>query len=348
MPTGKRKNLDRRNLQLKAGTEYMATNICKVLRHRLGYTAEDNHADAKVLTGPQWIYAHGNTGRFTIHDLPQDDYAGYKVLSFFGLLSELRATWKTFYIVARSVSHVKSITEKLMEFGYNAAYLFQVAHVKEPMLIVVNSAGYATTPAPHTDIPVSSLGDLYGYEFEDVCTIPNPDKMDKATLRALEKSIWKWTKIALGVSSDEGSRNCALCEKFIFRGDSDRGCKDCPVYLKTGCLGCEDTPYSDWLHHHSTVNTDMAAGYMHVVHNEHERAMAVKEVMFLASLIPENLRVCTDEDKRAEICYECQVNTSLIRDISSVGCLRYCTLCHRLFVQSYVTGDLKSLGCKVV
>lgn len=78
-------------------------------------------------------------------------------------------------------------------------------------------------------------------------------KMDKIeisqeVMTALNGSIEKWNKIANHGGVDRGINNCPLCELC------NDTCSDCPVYLKTGLDGCEDTPYSIWADHHNNCH----------------------------------------------------------------------------------------------
>jgi hypothetical protein len=64
---------------------------------------------------------------------------------------------------------------------------------------------------------------------------------------ALDASIAKWEKNASVLCSNKvliGAEDCPLC--LLFNNDeTDEGecCIGCPVYEKTGKVGCKDTPY---------------------------------------------------------------------------------------------------------
>lgn len=60
------------------------------------------------------------------------------------------------------------------------------------------------------------------------------------TIKALEGSILKWSRIATGDSVDQGINNCPLCQMFY-----DLSCRGCPVDDESGD-GCSDTPYDKW------------------------------------------------------------------------------------------------------
>lgn len=60
--------------------------------------------------------------------------------------------------------------------------------------------------------------------------------------QAINGSVKKWLGIATGRAADQGSRNCPLCQLFFF-GIGGECCMGCPVYKKTGQIGCRDTPY---------------------------------------------------------------------------------------------------------
>ena len=69
--------------------------------------------------------------------------------------------------------------------------------------------------------------------------------MNKRTLKALEGSIKKWEKIVDGTGYDRGGENCPLCKLFLHSGTFD--CGGCPVYQKTRKMGCDGTPYLDFV-----------------------------------------------------------------------------------------------------
>ena len=76
-------------------------------------------------------------------------------------------------------------------------------------------------------------------------------------IAALEKSIEKWQAIVDGIGKDEGSRNCALCQKYSNTvyieedGEEYEVCADqegnlCPISERTKQDACKDTPYADF------------------------------------------------------------------------------------------------------
>lgn len=60
--------------------------------------------------------------------------------------------------------------------------------------------------------------------------------------QAINGSVQKWLDIATGHATDQGSMNCPLCRLFFF-GIGEECCAGCPVYKKTGQIGCRGTPY---------------------------------------------------------------------------------------------------------
>jgi len=105
--------------------------------------------------------------------------------------------------------------------------------------------------------------------------------MKKETLEALEKSIEKWEKIVAGKGEDRGRDDCALCK--LFRKES---CVGCPVYAKTGHLGCRGTPYVRWVNHHDYKHFDESSEIYEIECSECKR-LAQEELEFLKSLLPE-------------------------------------------------------------
>lgn len=67
--------------------------------------------------------------------------------------------------------------------------------------------------------------------------------MNTKTRAALRGSITKWEKIVAGVGVDRGTRNCPLCQMFLVKSDT---CRGCPVYEKTRKSYCKGSPYEDW------------------------------------------------------------------------------------------------------
>lgn len=62
--------------------------------------------------------------------------------------------------------------------------------------------------------------------------------MAAETLKALKGSIRKWERIVDGTGSDQGTKNCPLCQLF-WSGD----CLGCPIREQTGDPYCLRTPY---------------------------------------------------------------------------------------------------------
>ena len=106
--------------------------------------------------------------------------------------------------------------------------------------------------------------------------------MKKETLKALKKSIQKWTDIVNGEGMDSGTRNCPLCQKF---NKGDYPCRDCPVEKFTGFKYCIETPYIEWC---NVTNNDLDA----TIFNERNKVSkkrlkaANAELDFLKSLLP--------------------------------------------------------------
>lgn len=74
---------------------------------------------------------------------------------------------------------------------------------------------------------------------------------------AIDKSIEKWREIELKGGVDNGSDNCALCEKYADGGDDYCMCYKCPVFLETGNDNCQGTPFELWRNHvtsHRRIN----------------------------------------------------------------------------------------------
>lgn len=57
----------------------------------------------------------------------------------------------------------------------------------------------------------------------------------------LDLAIQKWQDIVLGIGTDEGADNCALCEVYTIE---DGTCtEECPIMEDTNRMGCKGTPY---------------------------------------------------------------------------------------------------------
>lgn len=80
---------------------------------------------------------------------------------------------------------------------------------------------------------------------------------------ALELAIAKWKTIAAYPSNKPlegiGAATCALCFKYL-----EEFCLGCPVSQRTGCTGCNNTPYME--------------------HWVNRQVSATREVKFLESL----------------------------------------------------------------
>lgn len=60
----------------------------------------------------------------------------------------------------------------------------------------------------------------------------------------IELSIQKWQRIVAGISGDNRSDDCPLCQRFFLVEDT---CKNCPIFKYTGVATCLETPYIKWL-----------------------------------------------------------------------------------------------------
>jgi hypothetical protein len=96
--------------------------------------------------------------------------------------------------------------------------------------------------------------------------------MNKKTIEALNGSISKWKKVVDGTGKEDGAKNCPLCNMFL----REFMCDGCPVKEFTGKVGCNNTPYTEWV----SVVPDRTPKTP-----EHYR-IAQKEVDFLKSLLP--------------------------------------------------------------
>lgn len=70
--------------------------------------------------------------------------------------------------------------------------------------------------------------------------------MNSRTRTAILGSIRKWKDILSGKGVDKGVKNCPLCQEFYKRNLLSLECQNCPVFLKTGEIGCVGTPYEEW------------------------------------------------------------------------------------------------------
>ena len=78
--------------------------------------------------------------------------------------------------------------------------------------------------------------------------------MDEKILEALKGSISKWEGIVADTVKDERSGNCPLCQLFT--------CYECPVMLRSGHVGCINTPYTKYLHDPSTENAQAELDFL--------------------------------------------------------------------------------------
>lgn len=104
--------------------------------------------------------------------------------------------------------------------------------------------------------------------------------MDDRTLTALRGSIAKWEGIVKGTMEDRGTKNCPLCHMYhpmhkspLIRLAELEGCYGCPVAERTGEHFCKGSPHEQY------VDADPGS--------ELEKQLAVQELEFLKSLVPE-------------------------------------------------------------
>ena len=102
--------------------------------------------------------------------------------------------------------------------------------------------------------------------------------MDTKTLDALQSSKLHWCNIRDGLEEEHGIRNCPLCKLFY-----GKCCVGCPVFEKTGEVGCKNTPYIAWTHHHKLKH-----GLTKIVRADCPecKKLAQAELDFLESLLP--------------------------------------------------------------
>lgn len=109
--------------------------------------------------------------------------------------------------------------------------------------------------------------------------------MDKQTRAALEGSIAKWTKVALGTYAEQGAKDCPLCGLFNTKeaARNRKLCQGCPINEVTGD-SCNNSPYDDWWKSFTVLTRGRLA-------NTPERlAIAKRELAFLKSLRPTTTR----------------------------------------------------------
>ncbi len=111
--------------------------------------------------------------------------------------------------------------------------------------------------------------------------------MKPETLKALKASIRKWEQIVEGTGTDNGSENCALCQRFSRNGWVECKLEDevCPVVHETGWEMCHGSPYTDW--QEAVDDRWDRTGKDSVMATDDETVMcAVLELEFLKSLLP--------------------------------------------------------------
>lgn len=110
------------------------------------------------------------------------------------------------------------------------------------------------------------------------------DRMDKATLAALKKSIKHWEENVAAKTSDEANpygNSCALCDIFLV----NNRCDGCPVKASTGWDGCVDTPWA--AAEKAYQHWDLARKFARKkVHHRYWVVAATRELEFLRSLLP--------------------------------------------------------------
>ena len=116
--------------------------------------------------------------------------------------------------------------------------------------------------------------------------------MEKATLKALKKSIKHWKGIVAGKETSRGTDNCALCDLFYNENDDEHECcVGCPVMERTEQEACGGSPYGAFTEVAQCKGRYMDDGYG--IFNDkdqiiHGAVIAAKdELSFLQSLLPE-------------------------------------------------------------
>ena len=109
--------------------------------------------------------------------------------------------------------------------------------------------------------------------------------MNKATLKALQRSILRWAGITAGVDYDDNDASCPLCIRFsTYDCSTPDGREMCPIKLKTGRGNCLGTPYIAWNKHMGPACDEGC-----YARNPKERGLAMAQLTFLVSLLPEEL-----------------------------------------------------------
>lgn len=112
------------------------------------------------------------------------------------------------------------------------------------------------------------------------------------TIEAIKESIrlWEIKREASDPSEIKlGADNCPLCKLYrTFDDDCVQSCAGCPVYLKTGEIGCKGTPYSEaagkktaWMMTPMTI-----CGIEFYAAKDKWQEAAQAEIDFLKSLLP--------------------------------------------------------------
>lgn len=110
--------------------------------------------------------------------------------------------------------------------------------------------------------------------------------MHPDTIVALEKSITKWENIVARKKTDQGSKDCSLCERF-----SDYRCtieedgvvvEECPVAIRAEDYGCSHTPYAEWIRAYPRPTRVCDPSE----YTDEQILLAEQELDFLRSLLP--------------------------------------------------------------
>ena len=124
--------------------------------------------------------------------------------------------------------------------------------------------------------------------------------MNKETLVALQKSIKRWKKFAsrkeIVYHIGMGAKNCPLCNLFnlsreLHEINSDP-CKGCPVKKRTKKPYCYHTPYgiaSECYYNWEDAERNESVRLADILQIKF-KAAAKKEVEFLESLLPKNVK----------------------------------------------------------
>ena len=108
--------------------------------------------------------------------------------------------------------------------------------------------------------------------------------MDDKNRDLVLESINYWKQIAKGKAGSTGVSGCALCREY---NKPLTNCYGCPVFSFTGQPYCINTPYKDWAAHHHQAHEYMGGIAPLYVQCDDCRDLAVKQVDFLESLLPD-------------------------------------------------------------